>query len=69
MNDIQSLFEMLTKYGVPIILSIYLVYWITSKLNGKMDRLTSKLDDLNNSINNLSNRIQRLIDIIESQRK
>jgi len=58
MSEIQELFSLLATYGVPIVLSVYLVYWITNKLNGKLEKLSTTMEDL-------SRNIQRLIDIIE----
>ena len=57
MSELQDLFSLLATYGVPIILSIYLVYWITSKLNSKIDKLVSAVQELNNNIVKLTEKL------------
>ena len=54
-----SFFELIANYGLALVISVYLVWWITSRLNGKIDRLANSLDKLNESINRLIYEIER----------
>jgi len=49
------------NYGIAGFLAIYLTYFITNKLNSKLDNLANKIDKLNNSI-------EKLVVIINAQR-
>ena len=64
MNDVQQLFSLIATYGVPIVLSVYLVYWITSRLNSKLDKLINAFNELNNNIVRLIEKIDNLKDIV-----
>lgn len=57
MEDIQIL-TIFLNYGIPSGIAIYLVWWITKSINGKLDRLISSIDKL-------SDRIDKLIYVIE----
>lgn len=50
------------NYGLAGFLAVYLVYFITGKLNRKLDKLIERIEKLDNSIN-------KLIIIIEERRK
>jgi len=45
----------ISHYGVSIVISIYLVYWITNKLNSKLDKLVENINTLNTNIEKLIN--------------
>ena len=52
------------NYGIAGFLAVYLVYFITDKLNKKMDKLTNRIDELKDEIRKLNNNIERLVYII-----
>ena len=64
-SELNNLFSLLATYGVPIILSVYLVYWITNKLNSKLDKLVNAVQELNNNILKLSERLENLKEIVK----
>jgi len=49
------------NYGIAGFLAVYLTYFITNKLNSKLDRLADKIDKLNNSI-------EKLVVLIDAKR-
>ncbi|RLG80408.1 MAG: hypothetical protein DRO40_11245 [Thermoprotei archaeon] len=49
------------NYGIAGFLAVYLTYFITNKLNSKLDRLADKIGKLNNSI-------EKLVVLIDAQR-
>lgn len=67
MNDFQQLFSLIATYGVPIVLSVYLVYWITSRLNSKLDKLISAFNELNNNIVRLIEKIDSLKELVKEK--
>jgi len=42
-----------SNLGLGAVVTIYLVWWITRKLNGKLDRLATALDKLNENMERL----------------
>ena len=49
------------NYGIAGFLCVYLVYFITNKLNSKLDSLAEKIDKL-------SNNIEKLLVVIDANR-
>lgn len=49
----SSIFELIANYGLALVISVYLIWWVTSKLNGKIDRLVNSIDELNENIKHL----------------
>lgn len=49
------------NYGIAGFLAIYLTYFITNKLNSKLDKLANKIEKLNNSI-------EKLVVLIDAKR-
>jgi len=41
------------NYGLGAFIAVYLVYWVTKSLNGKLDKLKESLDSLKESIDRL----------------
>jgi len=60
--ELESFLNAVATYGVPIVLSIYLVYWITTKLNSKLDALVSAVKELNNNIIRLIEKLEVMKD-------
>lgn len=57
----QALLYMITNQTFAIVIATYLVWWITKKLNGKMDKLANSIDRLNMNI-------EALINVINNRR-
>ena len=55
-TDIVTL---IANYGVPAGICVYLVLWITRKLNNKLDKLTESINTLNNKFDTLIRIIDR----------
>jgi len=49
----------ITNLGLAVALTIYLVYYITQKLSGKIDNLADKIDKLNSNIEKLIARLEK----------
>jgi len=52
-TDMEALLMAIANIGVGATISLYLVYWITKKLNGKIERLANALEELNRNIERL----------------
>ncbi len=50
----QDIVSLIANYGVAVAISVYLVYWITTKLNSKLDELTKQIEKLNMNIEKLN---------------
>lgn len=59
MNDI-SVIQSIVNIGIASGIAVYLVFWITKSLNGK-------LNDLKNEISKLNTNIEKLIYILEER--
>ena len=57
-----NLLDWVSTYGVGIAIAVYLVWWVTTKLNGKLDRLAQSTDKLSDKIDELRNEIIKLIE-------
>jgi hypothetical protein len=49
----EELLPLVSQYGVAIVIALYLVYWVTSKLDRKLDALIESYSRLNNNIEKL----------------
>ena len=45
--------QIISNIGIPGGIAVYLVWWITNKLNSKLDRLIIELSRLNNNLERL----------------
>ena len=52
-NDVLGLAGIVADIGVGATIAIYLVYWMTRKMNGKLDRLAESIEKLNHNIEKL----------------
>ncbi|OYT55257.1 MAG: hypothetical protein B6U76_06615 [Desulfurococcales archaeon ex4484_217_2] len=48
-----DLIQLLTTNGLAVAIAIYLVWWITNRLDRKLDDLTNAIKELSNAINTL----------------
>lgn len=55
----SEIFDAVAQLGFPIVVSIFLLWWVTSKLNGNLDRLIQAMDKLPDRI---ADRIRDLLD-------
>lgn len=55
MNDLLNI---ITNLGVSAGIAVYLVYWITKKLNNHISELTKQLIILGNKIDSLNRRLE-----------
>lgn len=46
MSELDAYARVLTTVGFPTATAVFLIWWVTSRLNGKLDRLIDSLDDL-----------------------
>jgi len=54
-----DLIQLLTTNGLAVAIAIYLVWWITNRLDRKLDDLTNAIKELSNAINTLKILISR----------
>ena len=54
-----SFMEAITNYGLAVVIAGYLVWWITKKLNSKLDTLTQNIAQLNTNIERLIDKLER----------
>jgi hypothetical protein len=50
-----EIFQWVQNYGIAVAIALYLMYWITSKLDKKLDALIESYNKLNNNIEKLIN--------------
>ena len=48
-----DLIQLLTTNGLAVAIATYLVWWITNRLDRKLDDLTNAIKELSNAINTL----------------
>lgn len=46
MSELDAYARVLTTVGFPTATAVFLIWWVTNRLNGKLDRLIDSLDDL-----------------------
>ena len=68
MTDLNAV-ELVANLGFAVGIGTYLVYWMTTRLNGKMDKLSNGIEKLNENVNKLNNNVERLAYIIENRDK
>lgn len=49
----MDIWNIIANQGVAVFIAIYLIYFITKKLNSKLDRLIESIQVLNNNIEKL----------------
>ncbi len=54
-----SFMEAVANYGLAIVIAGYLVWWVTNKLNSKLDRLTQSIENLNQTIQHLIEEVRK----------
>ncbi|RLG74350.1 MAG: hypothetical protein DRO23_07000 [Thermoprotei archaeon] len=54
-----DLIQLLTTNGLAVAIAIYLVWWITNRLDKKLDDLTNAIKELSNAINTLKILVSR----------
>ena len=62
MMDNNQIVSLIANYGVPSALTVYLVLWITRKLNSKLDNLTNEIKRLNDTIGRFLDVVERVIE-------
>jgi len=60
--DSTQIVSLIANYGVPSALTVYLVLWITRKLNSKLDNLTNEIKQLNETMGKFLEIIERVIE-------
>lgn len=45
-----DIIQIISNIGIPGGIAVYLVWWITNKLNSKLDRLVNELSRLNSNL-------------------
>jgi hypothetical protein len=58
----MEIIQWVSQYGIAVAIALYLVYWITSKLDKKLDALIE-------SNNKLSTNIEKLITLVTQRCK
>jgi hypothetical protein len=53
----ETILQWIQNYGVAVAISVYLVYWITTKLDKKLDMLIDSINRLNINIEKLINHV------------
>jgi hypothetical protein len=48
-----EIFQWIQSYGIAVVISVYLVHWVTSKLDKKLDALIESNNKLNANIEKL----------------
>jgi len=64
-----DIFTWVSQYGVAIVISVYLVYWITTKLNNKLDTLINAVNELSKNVQSLNTNIEKLLNHLSSSKK
>jgi uncharacterized protein YoxC len=59
----------ISQYGVAITIAVYLVYWITTKLNSKLDTLINSVNELSKNVQSLNANIEKLLNHLSSSKK
>jgi len=62
MMDNTQIVSLIANYGVPSALTVYLVLWITRKLNSKLDNLANEIKQLNETMGKFLEIIERVIE-------
>ncbi len=45
-SELDAYARILTTVGFPTATAVFLIWWVTNRLNGKLDRLIDRLEDL-----------------------
>jgi uncharacterized protein YoxC len=64
-----DIFTWVSQYGVAIVISVYLVYWITTKLNSKIEDLKNAVTELSKNVQSLNTNIEKLITLLSTTKK
>jgi uncharacterized protein YoxC len=56
-----DIFAWVSQYGVAVVIAVYLVYWITNKLNGKIEDLKNAVIELSMNVQSLNTNIEKLL--------
>jgi hypothetical protein len=64
-----DIFTWIPQYGVAIVIAVYLVYWVTARLNSKLDVLINAVNDLSKNVQNLNVNIEKLLNHLSSSKK
>jgi len=67
--DLTSILQAVGTYGVAIVISIYLVYWITKSLNGRMLKILDKQNKILDKQDMILDKIDFLLDFIVKNNK
>lgn len=60
--DPEVLGQLFTTFGFPTATAVFLLWWVTMKLNGRLERLAQALDDLPDKLaDRLADRIASLL--------
>ena len=68
MNGVDIL-TWVSQYGVAIAIAGYLVYWITNKLNSKIEDLKNAVIELSKNVQSLNTNIEKLITLLSTTKK
>jgi len=68
MNGVDIL-TWVSQYGVAIAIAGYLVYWITNKLNSKIEDLKNAVIELSKNVQSLNTNIEKLLNHLSSNKK
>lgn len=63
-----NIFTWVSQYGVAVVIAVYLVYWITNKLNGKIEDLKNAVIELNKNVQSLNTNIEKLLNHLSSKK-
>ena len=64
-----DIFTWVSQYGVAIVIAVYLVYWITNKLNSKIEDLKNAVIELSKNVQSLNINIEKLLNHLSSNKK
>ena len=64
-----DIFTWVSQYGVAIVIAVYLVYWITNKLNSKLETLVDAVNELSKHVQGLNMNIEKLLNHLSSNKK
>jgi peptidoglycan hydrolase CwlO-like protein len=64
-----DIFSWVSQYGVAIGIAVYLVYWVTTKLNSKLDTLVNAVNELSKNVQSLNTNIEKLLNHLSSSKR
>jgi len=65
----SDIFTWVSQYGAAIVIAMYLVYWITNKLNSKLETLVDAVNELSKHVQDLNMNIEKLLNQLSTTKK